>query len=384
MLYLLGIAIDFFLVIILATKKNKSEADHILGAWLFFIGLHLMFFYLFLTRQFIEFPYLLGTGMPFPLIHGPFLFLYTSSLTNQVHNRNLRYLHFLPFVMAYIPLMPFLLSSAEHKISTYEHHGAGYEWLLIPMNLAVIISGVVYVALSLIKLYRHRKNIENQFSNIDKINLDWLRYLIFGMGVIWLVVIFGTDTYIYGTVVIYVFFIGYFGIKQTTIFSHSTPLLVSEDAPPDLPEAKGERTNVSGPDPEMNTEKGKYLKSGLSEEEQQQIHDKLTRLMEQKKLFVNPELTLGEMAQQLDVHPNYLSQVINSVAKKNFYDFINSWRVEEFNRAVRQPENQKFTLLSLAYECGFNSKTSFNRNFRKITGFSPSEYLKQNNVSLSQ
>jgi len=118
------------------------------------------------------------------------------------------------------------------------------------------------------------------------------------------------------------------------------------------------------------------LKSGLSGKDQEEIHDMLNRLMEQKKPFTNPDLTLGEMAEQLDVHPNNLSQVINSVAQKNFYDYINSRRVEEFIYLAGRPENQQFTLLSIAYECGFNSKSSFNRNFRRITGLSPSDYLK--------
>ncbi len=98
--------------------------------------------------------------------------------------------------------------------------------------------------------------------------------------------------------------------------------------------------------------------------------------MENEKLFKNSELTLTQLSQTLNVHPNTLSQVINSVEQKNFYDYINFQRVEEFKKAMALPENQKFTLLSLAFECGFNSKTAFNRNFRKVTGVSPSEYLK--------
>lgn len=74
---------------------------------------------------------------------------------------------------------------------------------------------------------------------------------------------------------------------------------------------------------------------------------------------------MSDLARQLDIHPNYISQVINSVEQKNFYDFINEHRVEEFKQLVSLPENQHFTLLALAFECGFNSKTSFNRNFKK-------------------
>ena len=385
MLYLFGIGIDFFLVFLLASKKNKSEADKILALWLFFIGLHLLLFYFFVTGQIFKVPFLMGVGIPFPLLHGPFLYLYTSSLTNQGTSGKLRLLHFLPFVMAYVPMVPFFISTAAEKIRIFENQGAGYEWLMNTLFVALVVSGISYLVLSLLKLRQHRRNIENQFSNTEKINLNWLRYLIFGMGVIWLMVILSTDPYIYATVVLYVFFMGYFGIRQTTIFSHHSPSS-SPVQPVDVSssEGTGKNNNDIHESEVTDSEKAKYLKSGLSEQEQMEIHDRLLRLMEQERLFVNPELTLGETAQQLDVHPNYLSQVINSVSKKNFYDFINSWRVEEFNKAVKLPENQKFTLLSLAYECGFNSKSSFNRNFRKITGFSPTEYLKEYNVTLSQ
>lgn len=91
---------------------------------------------------------------------------------------------------------------------------------------------------------------------------------------------------------------------------------------------------------------------------------------------------MSDQARQLDIHPNYISQVINSVEQKNFYDFINEHRVEEFKQLVSLSENQHFTLLALAFECGFNSKTSFNRNFKKATGMTPSTYLEQRNIHL--
>ncbi|MBJ7428273.1 MAG: AraC family transcriptional regulator [Bacteroidia bacterium] len=102
--------------------------------------------------------------------------------------------------------------------------------------------------------------------------------------------------------------------------------------------------------------------------------------MQSEKLFINPELTLNDLAAALNVLPNHLSQVINSKENKNFYDYINQLRVEEFIRLIALSENQKFTLLSLAYECGFNSKTSFNRNFKKVTDLTPSEYIKQEKI----
>jgi YesN/AraC family two-component response regulator len=104
--------------------------------------------------------------------------------------------------------------------------------------------------------------------------------------------------------------------------------------------------------------------------------------MRTEKVFKNEELSLAQLAEQLGVHPNNLSQVINTYENKNFYDYINTLRIEEFKALVLLPENSRYTFLSLAFECGFNSKTSFNRNFKKITGQSPTAYLKEMNVQL--
>jgi AraC-like DNA-binding protein len=99
-------------------------------------------------------------------------------------------------------------------------------------------------------------------------------------------------------------------------------------------------------------------------------------MMLDKKYYKNPELSLGELSNYLDIHPNYLSQVINEIEGVNFYDYINSMRVEEVKRLMSEAENQKYTIMTLAYECGFNSKSAFNRIFKKHTNLSPSDYLK--------
>lgn len=366
MLYLTGIIITFFLVIILTSKKNKSEADKILALWLFFTGFHLILFYLHFNNESVKFPFLLGFEIPMPLVQGPFLYLYTSALTNQNQNKKYSLLHFIPFIIAILLLIPFFGLSSDEKIDIYKNEGKGYEQLLLVVYITVIISGILYALLSLQKLSKHRKNITEQFSFTEKINLRWLSYLILGSGIIWVVVIFCDDQYVFSTVVLYLFFIGYFGIKQVGIFTNK-------------PISEKNETEVSALETistEQQSEKIKYEKSGLGSTELLAIHKNLTDLMENEKLYKNAELTLAELSQKLNVHPNILSQVINSAEQKNFYDYINHQRVEEFKRTVILPENQKFTLLSLAFECGFNSKTAFNRNFRKVTGLSPSEYLK--------
>ena len=379
MLYLTGIIIAFFLFLLLFGKKGKSEADNILALWLLGTGFHLLLYYFNFTGDRKELPLFLGIEIPLPLLQGPFLYLYTSTLTNQKDKRALW--NFAPVAIVYLLLIPFYNLTSAQKISVYNNDGLGYEKLMGMVYILIIVSGIIYPILSYLKILRHKKNIRNRFTYTETINLAWLRYLIAGTGIIWLVVIIGTDKHVFSAAVAYILFIGYFGIKQVGIFTNSQPFYEAST------EIQTENVDVIPPAIETTEEpqaaRIKYEKSRLSDEDSQAIHKRLTQLMAQEKLFKNPELTLAELSERLDVHPNVLSQVINSIEQKNLYDYVNEQRVEEFKYLVTLPENQKFTLLSLAYECGYNSKTAFNRNFKKVTGVSPTAYIKEVDIKLS-
>jgi AraC-like DNA-binding protein len=393
MFYLIGIVITFFLVALLITKKGKTKADRILVIWLIFIGLHLFFFYLYITDKGYSFPYyyLLGVHFPFPLVHGPFLFLYTATITNQLWASRYSALHAIPFFFIYFLFLPFMRLPVEQKILIFKNNGLGSETELLVLITLIMISGIVYVALSLWLLKKYKKTLQDQFSSAEKINLAWLRYLIYSIGLTWVFVLIGNDPLIFGSAVVFVFFLGYFGIKQVGIFTQSHPTETNIEAKILMNGASSPTEPIGATQLSSNTtalldvpQKVKYLRSSLSEETAREIQKNLTKAINEDRLYTNPEITLAELAQTLNVHPNNLSQVINTLEGKNFYDYINHKRIEEFKRIVALPESQRFTLLALAHECGFNSKTSFNRNFKNATGLSPSEYLKQTHIQLQQ
>lgn len=370
MIYIIGIFITSFLAFLLLNKKGKRIADNVLFTWLCLILVHLILFSIISSSESLNFPYLLGLELPLPLLHGPFLFLYTKALTSGQAVKPKKLLHFLPYVIAFIATIPFIILSPEEKLLVYQNEGEGFENSTTIIFIGIILSGITYTILSLQALKRHKKLISDNFSSIEKINLIWLYRLVLGLSCIWILVFFAGDEIIFISVVLFVIFIGYHGIKQVGIFSNQqtyefSPALESKAYP--------EQTIAV---PEVT----KYEKSALSASQLNVIHGELMDLMHQKKFFLTPDLTLKMVADELDIHPNTLSQVINSVEQKNFFDYINTLRIEEFKERIMIPENQKFTLLGLAYECGFNSKTSFNRNFKNLTGQSPSEYLKENRV----
>src|SRR5689334_10746705 len=138
MFYLGGVGLAFFLTLLLLTKRNKSTADKILVAWLFTVTLHLLLYYF---RHANLYPQLLAVDFPLPLVHGPFLLLYTLALTRgSIAKTSL--LHFLPALCVLVYLIPFLLRSTEEKIAVFESHGAGYEVFNMIRTVANLSSGV--------------------------------------------------------------------------------------------------------------------------------------------------------------------------------------------------------------------------------------------------
>ncbi len=342
-------------------------------AWMSGMAIHQLVFYFTYSGLTDRYPHLLGLSMPWPVLHGPFLFLYVSAMTQEKPLRVRQVLpHFIPFLMLTVLAIPFYLLSGEEKIVVVAANGKGYEWYILIHQALILMTGLGYVAWSLIRIHRHRSKIKQWFSNAEKVNLRWLEYLSIGLGCIWLLVLFFDDWIIFTGVVVFVLFIGVFGINQLPIF-YSHPDIVKNSLHPDPPSFDDFVT----PTPETDKDIVRYAKSGLKESEANDLHIRLTRLMEEKDYYKRNDITLADLAAILDTHPNYLSQVINEKEQKNFYQYIHFFRVRAFIQAARLDEKKHYTLLALAYDCGFNSKSTFNKYFKAYTGKSPSEYFSE-------
>jgi AraC-like DNA-binding protein len=372
MQYIIGIFLSFFLVVLIITKKDRTRSDIFLGIWITIIGMQIFGYYSFISGLMYQYPKLMWINLPYEFLHGPMLYLFVKSLTNPERFKKRKWLlHFALPLLIVISIFPILTLPENERIVFYKTNGKGFEIYLFDWSVLMIITGLIYIYATGALLYNHKKRIHHQFSYEEKINLNWLWFLIFGMSTTWAIIISGgSDKWIFSTSSILMVFIGFFGIKQAGIFTDQQFELSSNN------ELEIEANTTT----EVNLEKKKYAKSSLTDDTAKQLQEQLKLLMKQDKLFAIPELTLTDLANKLAIHPNYLSQVINDLEGMNFYNYINTLRVEEFIKLVSKPQNKKYTFLSLAYECGFNSKTTFNRFFKKVTGLSPTEYL--NNLSI--
>lgn len=371
MIYIAGIVLACFLSLILFTQRHKTAAVNTLATWLVVIGLHLSGFYLFTYEYYLQYPSLVTLTFAFPLLHGPFLYLYTRLQT--VNNRFSGYqlFHFLPFGAALLIFLPYHLLPFQQRVEIFKLKGQGFETELLLNSLTIYASGITYCALSLSALIKYRRQLPNEFSNTERINYSWLLYLIIWMIVIWLVVLtMPSSEVLYTMVVLFVFWIGYFGIRQARVF---IPVVSIVD---DQKRHEPQRALATA-SADIDT---RYQKSSLTKEQATIIFTRLMAIMDEKQPFRNPELTLTNLADMLEVHPNVLSQVINTCGSQTFYELVNEKRINTFILLVKEPKYAQYTFLALAMDCGFNSKASFNRNFKKYTGLTPSEYVKQNRV----
>lgn len=377
-IFLFGTVQAFFLSFLVFTKKNKSTADYVLGAWMAFIGLHLLDFYFHSTGLAFQYPHLLGLGVSFPMLEGPFMFVYILVMINKTGRLKPAYLlHALPFLFFTVYLAwDFYFLNASEKLAYYRaQQNINFGPILRALSFGNVFLGPAYVVWSLFKLRKHSKNISEQFSYTEQINLNWLKYVVAGLGFVWITVLITKigifspfltfdweNRLIYLSVTIAVFFLGFFGLKQQTIYINE-------------PGRVGNRVALTKQNGEIPAER--YKKSGLSEQNAKEYLHRLLQFLDEEKPYLNGKLSLKDVAAQLSISINHLSQVINGQLGVSFFNLINKYRVDEVKSRITNPEYRQLTLLAIAYDCGFNSKSSFNNIFKKATGLTPSQFIKE-------
>ncbi len=136
--------------------------------------------------------------------------------------------------------------------------------------------------------------------------------------------------------------------------------------------AKQHAMSTTNPSLEPPRRKDRYA---LAPEEINRYKNLLLKKMEEEKHFLNPDMGLKDLAETMRIHPNKLSWLLNAIMGKNYYEFVNSYRLEEFKRRAKDPQNQHISLLGMAYDSGFNSKSVFNEFFKKSTGLTPKSWV---------
>ena len=288
----------------------------------------------------------------FLFIVAPILFFYTKALTEygfRFQWKNI--LHLVPSFCAVVAA--FLL---EHFF-----HGVDPSFPIDKIILSMMaVQMTAYMVGMLFVLRNHTKNIQETFSSLERINLRWLRVFVISQAIIWPVAGFidlhkrdsSEGGFIWLLVSIFMYITGYYGLRQPEIFTG------------ELQEEK--QQDQSG--------RKKYERSALTTEQADLILQRLHAIMQSSRPYLVPTLSLPELSKQINVSPHHLSQIINERLHVNFFEYINNYRVEEAKRLLKDPKNGRLTLAAIGFDAGFNSVSSFNSVFKKITSHTPSEY----------
>jgi AraC-like DNA-binding protein len=367
-LLVIGVFQAVLLVLLLLTKRNKSVADYILAGYLVLSGLLIFFTYLEIWNRNNDLQHLWLTNLrtPFILLIGPVLWLYVKSVTEQHFRFKAKYLlTAIPFLLVLGMLTarnyfrPDLAVTAARDVESLSNQ---FSFIFI-MGL-IAISNVGYTAWGLVLIGRYKKVLKTYFSSTEKINLDWLRFILISAliaysGISGLYIanaVFNLMGYQvlqqagYSIAAMLVLVIGFFGLRKGSIFTSSSIDFDLEKA-------------IDNQEPTIN----------LTSEEEVFVH-RLLEFMKAEKPHLDPDINLALLSGKLKVSSEYLSTILNSRLNKSFFDFINHYRVEEFKRLCKDPGKKNLTLISLAYDSGFNSKATFNRVFKREMNCTPSEY----------
>ncbi len=374
-----------FLVIALLTSRHSYRTPNYLLS-----GLIVLFSYYALvkiignTNGILQYPHLIRTYRPIFILVCPTIYFYCKALTTPDFKfARIDSLHLLPFGIYTIIMFPFFFSDPATKIASLSLQPFTTTWVIERCFFVAVF--FFYFVLSYRTIHHHQVQIKNVFSNPGKVKLDWLKNLLLAFGVIWMTALLRFLT-AYGKVgyenkilvpiflCLTIFLIGVYALRQPEIFSDRWDKLIKSN---DLkPESDVSIKKKCQEDPDSFKRASKYKYSSLSEHDIAKYRDKLINYLEQEKPYTDPDLKLQNLSDHLGIPSYQLSQIINTELQQNFYDLINSLRISEAKHKLIDPAQQHITILAIAYDVGFNSKSTFNTAFKKYTKMTPSQFKK--------
>ena len=354
----------FLSAYLFSQQKGKPLSNRLLG--LFFLAIALNLFDVFLLQAGVYFahPGLAGLGSCLPLLFGPLLYFYTQSIIYKDFSVSIKNsIHFLPFVLIFCcteiyyqsqssqAQQQILLGLSQHRIPV----------VISDISTLIFLQFLCYAIASLRLVSIYKKMAGQHLSNPKYTDVSWL----------------------YSTIVFFILIIivsGLNGLLAQTAFSkyylfafNLVIVLLLLFVMQVMMKALSRPYFFSFADGSDSVEQPSKITAG----EKEVILQTLSAFMKSDKPYLDPELTLDQLAAKLALKPRALSQAINDILQQNFFDFINRYRINEAKNLLTNPKDKKITVLEVLYQVGFNSKSSFNTLFKKYTGLTPTEFRKE-------
>ena len=354
------------LIFILLVMDRNRRAKLFFATFIFILSSNFFLFYLFKTG--FKYPALVFAAFSIPGISlsGVFIYFYTLFVTGLLEKFSKRHLaHFVVYFVSLILFIVLLLTSTDFPERS--HHFKKYMFLIINIGL---VNSIIYIVYTIIILGRYYHKIENYYSDLERMSLNWLKRittLAFIALLFWCVGFWFSHLNIIPRnpaamalniimLIIIIFITAYYLINQPEIFKKNIEMEHSID--------DSERESVAE----------KYARQSIDESMQDDYLARLNNYMSDHKPYLEENITIKDLAEEIGIPAHHLSIVINNRLNKNFYTFINEYRIKEAVSILDDPHNSDASIIAVAFRSGFNSKSTFNSVFKKITGFTPSEY----------
>lgn len=355
-----GAAFLLGFLLIAHPRKANVIANRYLGVFIVMLGLTMLEIPLFYQKFHLKHPNIFESIGLIRFLIAPVLYisiLYFTSLQKKFEKKMVW--HFLPFLIFLVFRFPFFITGKNIEFS----YATGRIVFFI-LHMALPLQTVIYWYLSFSKLQKHIKHIRQFSSSTEQIDLSWLKYFLLVLILIVIVwfnlVFFNFKNLIEHTPLVYlscIFFLAYFSLQQKEVFDFNKRELNELSA---IKEYKKENPKR------------------VSENRLNELDKKLQTLMNSEKVYLENDLSLPKLARRMEASCNETSFAINELYGDNFYNFINKYRIEEAKVLLLSEKYNQLNILGIAYESGFNSKTTFNTTFKKYTDLSPTEFVKAN------
>lgn len=343
----------FFIAGILFFYK-KDIANRLLALFIMLFSICLLDWVGFWTNHYQTNSLFINISVSFSTLYGPILFFYYRYSFDNYKFQKKDLWHFaLPcfIILKHIPYYSF----------TWFGYKTGWRFL---WNMTIINGNEVMPYLFVCSVMGYSAYLWHRYTPLFKTHpnqLSWHRYLIFFF------FLYGVNTAIYiiwnnwlGGIPIYfdlfISFIIVIVIYSVMILAYIRPEV------------------FAGASILQSIKHLKYRKNGLKEEQGQKVIAQLNQLMHQEKPYLESNLKVDEISRKIGVSNHHISQAINEQLQMNFSDYINQFRIQEAENLLRNTTRQEMNIIEIAYEVGFNNKNSFNNAFKKINGFTATEY----------
>ncbi len=375
----IGLTQAIFASFLMFTKQSRHNSDILLAIWLLVIALQLYANIIGIKHEQFAFSGLIILKL-FPYTYGPFIYIYAKLLILEKPIFRIRDLfHFIPFVLASI----FLLIFPTHEELMVEVKasflGGDLSIYHIINSIAIITSINIYIVQVLYLLRVHEKKVYNHFSyDLHKTNLSWLKTIAISFSLAFTLSLVARlfnfflnlenpvfEPYIFPVfgLTFFAYALSFFGFNQEAIF-----------VSPSFVRLQRRKDRLSLANEEQEKKNTKYERSGLKADEAKRYLDDLLKHVADNKPYLNGNLTIDILSKETNIPKHYLTQIINEHLNKNFYNFVNEYRVNYVIEMMKNNKVQSYTILALAFDAGFNSKSSFNTIFKKFTGKTPTQY----------